>query len=313
MKTTSALLLVMSLCLMSCSGESNSTNPQAESVKSQQSGPVAEVTTPEPEKLTMRQMAERAGRPKQDYPFKDLPTSDPTLDSFARSSFDKIKEGDFQGYVEDVHPEELKRFKSFVMDIFNSDLPGKDLKNIKTLFAPLASPEDVSEVEEKTLYASFLKGGYGQLKKRNIDIKSVQMKILGQIKESDQITHVIATTIVPRPTPFSFKKKDGNWTLMLEHSAEKMILGLAQMEHFGGIEKVKPAMRLMKILKVKPVGYVKESDEMAQVLCKVESQMKDLKSNLMACYRIRLGQPAWNLLNDGDPKALGDAILKNWQ
>jgi hypothetical protein len=60
------------------------------------------------------------------------------------------------------------------------------------------------------------------------------------------------------------------------------------------------------------LGHVKDSENLAHVLCRITMKIDDFSFPVFGCYPVRKGEPAWDHLNDKDKAKLVDALRAKW-
>ncbi len=113
--------------------------------------------------------------------------------------------------------------------------------------------------------------------------------------------------------PISCRKHDGLWYQLFDDAIVRVITAFEQKQHF---RKKNPTfedvLRKTTIGKIEVIGYVKDGDDTAQVLCRIETKIEDFDFPMFKCYPVRKDEPAWNHLSDSDKTKLVEALRSKW-
>ncbi|WP_157609904.1 hypothetical protein [Roseimaritima ulvae] len=239
------------------------------------------------------------------------PQSSPV--AVARGSFEALKNQDIPAFVALFHPDEHKRFKAFASDVFAFDDPDGQVRQIRELLAPYDSSESVASADGSELLAAFLKNSFAQVPGFEEIFKNAELEVLGEIEEKLDTVHVITRTVMPRPSPISCRKSEGRWYQLLNVETMRMITAFERTQHFRdkalSIETLSTSIKMDKI---DVLGHVNDGEDLAHALCRTEMKMEDFSFSVFACYPVRKGEPAWELLNADDKTELVDALREKW-
>lgn len=236
-----------------------------------------------------------------------------TPTALARESFGAFKRRDIARFVSLFHPSEIERFKIFAVDVFKYEQPDNQVDQIRKAFAPFSTTASVTAASGSDLLAAFLKNSVTSIPGFDEIMADVKVEILGEIVESPEKVHVISRTLMPRPQPVSCQKYQGRWHLLLDEETMRVISAFQRMEHFR--KKGVPIDELLqepKLEKIDVIGYVKDGDDLAQVLCRINMKINDFDIPVFGCYPVRNGEVAWNHLDDSDKTKLIEALRAKW-
>jgi hypothetical protein len=240
----------------------------------------------------------------------------------AHATFEALQRNDLAKFVSYFHPDELNRFQAFAVEVFKSSEsdkkagkePDKEIEQLQKTFAPFDSAEKIAAAKGTDLLAAFLKNTLTSNPEVVKLLASAKLQVLGEIAEGEDKVHVITRTLLPRPQPTSCQKLDGSWRLLLNNETLQIMDAFARKTHIRkkGITLEEVAQRT-KLDQVEVVGRVMDGEETAQVLCRVKMKFDDIGYALLACYPVREGEPAWDLLGDKDRAKLADALMSKWK
>jgi hypothetical protein len=239
--------------------------------------------------------------------------SQATPAAVARESFDALKRREIGTFAAFFHPDETKRFKTFATEVIKVDKPDEGIQQTRGLFAPFDAPDKVAAAGGADLLAAFITNSLKKAPGVDEVLARAQFTMLGEIAEGPEKVHVIARTVLPRPQPVSCQKLNGRWFLLLNDDTTRIMTAFERKEHFRkknvAIESIAQRMTMGKIT---PIGYVKDGDDVAQLLCRTEMKIDDFTFPVCACYPVRKGEPAWTHLDDKDTTKLVAALRAKW-
>ncbi len=236
-----------------------------------------------------------------------------TPSAVIRESFEALKRRDFQTTVSLFHPDETRKFKAFAIDIFKHERPDEEILLIRRMLAPFNSAESVALASGSDLLSAFLKNSLSTISGFDELMANAKLEIMGEIEETPDKVYVISRTITPRPQPASCRKLDGRWYQLFDDSVMRVITAFEQKEHFRKkIPEIEDVFRKSSINAIEAIGYVKDGDDTAQVLCRFVTRIEDFDIPMIKCYPVRKGEPAWSHLNDKDKSKLVEALRSKW-
>ena len=253
--------------------------------------------SPEPGRLHAQDAAPKQGTPS----------------ALAKDSFDALKRKDLAAFTGMFHPAELERFQAFAVEVFKGEPSDAEVQAVRKLLAPYDTPEKVAAAGGPELLSAFMKNSLLSIPGVDELLADAELQILGELPEGDSKVHVITRTFLPRPSPVSCQKHEGKWRLLLNEETIRIIQAF-QRKRAAIEKKVDPAevAARLKLGAIDVIGHVKDGDELAQVLCRVEMEQGDLKFPLLACYPVRSGEDAWKHLADADETELVKALRAKW-
>ena len=235
----------------------------------------------------------------------------------ARESFQAIKQGRFREFAEMLHPEELSKFKAFAVAVAESAASDQQTQGIQQLFKPFSDPESLAGAAEVDVVEAFLKGtteripGYQEL------LADAKLELLGEVKEDDDLVHVVYRAILPRARLITCGRHEGTWRLMLSEDMTRLMNSLELKSHFEkkGLDSLEILRLLssMRIHDMRVLGHVKDGNDAAQVVCRVTMKADDYTQKQLGVYPVRRGEPAWSLLDQPDQEPLAAALKKKWE
>lgn len=236
-----------------------------------------------------------------------------TPTAVARESFETLKRRDIAKFVSLFHPAEVKRFKAFALGVFKYERPDSEVQQIRKWLTPFNSTESITSASGADLLAAFLKNSLASIPGFDEIMADAKVEILGEIVESPDKVHVISRTVMPRPQPVSCQKHQGRWYQLLNDETMRVIIGFQRKEHFRKKDvRIEDLVQKPKLDKIDAIGYVKDGDDLAQVLCRINMKIDDFDFPVFACYPVRNGEPAWSHLNDRDKTKLVEALRAKW-
>ncbi len=244
---------------------------------------------------------------------QDVPGTQASAKAVARASFDALKRRDIPAFVSLFHPAEYERIKMFALDVFRYNDSDAEIRGIRELFVPYDSTKSIASASGSDLLATFLKNSFSAIPGFDKRIGDAELHILGEIEEKSDRVHVITRTVAPRPSPVSCLKSDGRWYQLLNVETMRMITEFKRKRHFrkknASAEKV---LKSMTMDRIEVIGFVKDGEDLAQILCRVTVKMDDFNFPILGCYPVRKGEPAWDHLSDNDKTELIKDLRAKW-
>jgi len=233
----------------------------------------------------------------------------------ALESFDAFKNQKLDTFAADFHPDELKRFKEFAAKLMAAEIKDKgraglELTALREFFDPLDSVDAVNAAEPAKVLESFMKNMLVQIPGYKELLADAKLEIMGELPEGDKV-HVITRTFLPRPSPVTCQKHEGQWRLMLNPELSQMVFNFEKLEHFRKAKIVEDIPQ-GKIERVDVIGHVADGDDLAQVLCRVHMKVGDFAFPVFGCYPVRDTDAAWKHLGDKDKTELVKALREKW-
>jgi hypothetical protein len=241
-------------------------------------------------------------------------TSQDSPSDVARASFEALRKRDLDAYVSYIHPDALKKYKAFAVAVFNYENPDEEVKQIRTIFYPYHTADAVEAASGAELNKAALKNTLAGIPDLDTLLADAKLQVLGEIAESPDTVHVITRTFLPRPSPTTYKKRNGRWFQLLNDEQLRLVAAFEQKAHFRA-KGLKPEQlpQKVKLDKVDVIGHVPDGDGVAQVLCRGETSIEDFKIPFFACYPVRKGEPAWNWLKADDEAELIKVLRAKWE
>ncbi len=158
-----------------------------------------------------------------------------TPEELAGQFFTKLKAGDYKGVCELFHPSAVKDVGSLVdLIIEDEDEAGAMLGQFFGENATVESVKKMSAMEK-------FKGFMGTALSMMGDVKWKSFKVLGTVKEGDEIRHVVVRMAIKMEDiefegvdVASMKKKGDSWGLLMKAEMSAMVEGIRK-----GLEKKK--------------------------------------------------------------------------
>lgn len=245
---------------------------------------------------------------------EQVPEYHDTPETLVTESFEALKQHDFMKYSLLYHPSELDRFKRFAESLFKSKNRSESVKKNRKLFLPFDSAEDISQAAKENIFAIFIENSVNSIPDFDKLMADAKLEILGRITETPQTVHVIAGTVMPRPSPLSCQKFNGRWYLFHKEDINKLISNFEKSEFSNKNNlNITEAISKTEIGKIEVLGHVMDGKDLAQVLCRVNIKIADFQMTLFACYPIRENDPAWSHLNDKDKTNISNALRSKWE
>ncbi len=251
--------------------------------------------------------------PRCGYAWK-TPPSGHTPSAVATKSVAALKRGDLAALASVVHPRELARFKVFAARVARCAESNPDVQDLYSLFEPFDSEQAVTRAGGRELLAAMFRNSAASIPDFYTIIADVELEILGEIPEPSGIVHVVSRAGMPRPTPVSFRQLNGRWHQLLNIEMLRMITAFERMEHFRKRQIEEAAVSFdAQTDKIHVIGHVRDGDEAAYVLCRARVRVHDFTSSVLGCYPVRVGQPAWDLLDGHHENQLAEALRAKWE
>jgi len=207
------------------------------------------------------------------------------------------KVGDVQKLALLYHPRELERFKKAVQVAFTSDSDEPLFANLRAIMAPLEK-DDLEGKSAEELLAKFQQKLIEARGGKEV-IAQLQPEVLGVIKESDVLSHVVVRPMKEiarsRPEPTSMEKVGSQWYLLFNSQLNLLIT-----EILGEKKEVEAFYQAL--------GFVKDGD-ISQVLVRscVAGNIVQVR-----CYPVRAGDEAWEFLSNETLPELIEAMKRKW-
>jgi DNA-binding beta-propeller fold protein YncE len=229
-----------------------------------------------------------------------------------RNSFEALQRGNFLKVVSLIHPAELKRFKAFAVKVYGVQPQDEEIRQFRALLAPFNTAEAVAAASASDLFAAFTKNAIkGSPDVGGIVLKA-ELQILGEVAEGTDQVHVITRTFI-RPLPVSLQKHEGRWYRLLNEDINRLMVTFDQREHFRkknlAIDEIQKKIKMDEIV---VIGSVKDGNDVRQVLCRIKFRFEDFSFQVLGCYPVRKGEPAWDRLDDKDHTRLAEALRAKW-
>ena len=232
----------------------------------------------------------------------------------ARASFEAFRRRDLDKFVDLFHPDAIAQFKAFAVKLFKHEPADAQLEKIRAMFKPLETTEAIEAASEKDVLKTFLNNSLEAIPGLDEILEGAKLQVLGEIAESADVVHVVTRTVLPRPSPVTCKRWKGQWRQLLNDDQMRLITAFEQRAHFRGKGLDPDRVRAqMKLDKIDVIGHVADGEDTAQVLCRIEGHVDDFKLPICACYPVRKGEPAWELLKSDDESKLIDALRAKWK
>jgi hypothetical protein len=236
-----------------------------------------------------------------------------TPSAVARESFEALKRLDLAAYASRFHPDEIRRFKAFAVDVFRYERPDDEVRQLRKSLAPFNTAESVAVADGSDLLAAFLKNSLTSIPGFEALLEAAKLEILGEIAETPDTVHVVTRSITPRPQPVSCRKHDGRWYQLFDDAVMRTLTAFEQKERFRKQNLTfEEVIRKAAIGKIDVIGHVQDGADTAQVLCRFNMKIEDFDLPMFKCYPVRKGEPAWDHLNDSNKIKLVEALRSKW-
>lgn len=145
----------------------------------------------------------------------------------AHEYFAAFQQGNYQGLATMYDPAALQSFREMMGFLTELDL-GDDGEVLATLFGPEATVQTVNKMSDQEFFALFFENVFAQVQSMG-ELSFDNMKIIGEVKESDNLVHVLArnkTSIgemeIEAMEVISFKQVGEDWKVLLSGEIKGM-------------------------------------------------------------------------------------------
>ncbi|MHC4877413.1 MAG: hypothetical protein ACYTGL_13040 [Planctomycetota bacterium] len=236
-----------------------------------------------------------------------------TPEAVARAAFEAMKQKDFAAFSRTFHPNALDEFKTFALKALSSKLLlESDLQQLRAIIAPFSTVDLVKSASGADLLSAYLKNLVATSPGFDDILSDASLEILGTIEESPN-QHYVITRVLFRPQPVTCRAHNGRWYQMLSVEVARLMSMIRKMEFFrkrgiDPIDAIGDRELEMKVGSIKVIGYAKDGEDAAQVLCHIEQRVGDLQLPSVGCVPVFQGESAWDHLDDEDTTKLATAL-----
>jgi hypothetical protein len=267
---------------------------------------------------------EPATKPDSDQAKKPV-TAGMTPREVVEKSIQLTKELKFEENASLILPGDRAKLKKIILSLFDlSDKLPKDSPmyqqakaSLRVLTKPLKSKKEVAAASDLEVVQNFLANIIKSIPDFEEIIRQGEVKILGEVKENDELVFIVQTFLLPRATITPCKKQDGTWYMMLGEAldglAKKVEFMQYAQEHDLDDEQAFELLSNAKIKEVNVVGHVLEDADTAQVVSRTTVLLGPIEIVQLGVYPIRKGSPEWDLLGEEDREKLNAALKKKYQ
>jgi hypothetical protein len=160
-----------------------------------------------------------------------LHPDDAAIEKVVAASMEAARKGDWGGYADLVHPESLQDYKGMWLPVLQAaakEGPEKQA-DLLALFDGATELKSVLALKPKEFFVSSMKGMAAQTTVPKQDTAKADEKILGTVREGDDLAHVLIRTRakyqqtdVNRIEVVTVKRSDSEWRIVLPEAVRVM-------------------------------------------------------------------------------------------
>lgn len=222
----------------------------------------------------------------------------------AKHAFERMKEGDLEGFAAALDPEDLKGFATMVVDMVKAAEKGGD-PNAKALIDGLGGSSELEKSEPAAVAARFIKSMTSRIPGYDDLMKQANLKMIGEVPIGPDSAAVVYEFALPTPQAVVVGKKDDRWYVMLDPTYKLMASTLKRVASGGA----PPDPTSFKLESIEVLGSLPDGEERTNLVIRSKANLGGEAVERVAVVPVSKDDPEWALLAP-EKKAEMEAALK---
>lgn len=153
-------------------------------------------------------------------------------DTVVRRYMEAVRAGDWHSAAALMHPEALAQFRRMIFPAFETDTPGRELRD--QFFDGMRLPE-IRQLSEGAFFERFFRGMIARSPELLGIMQGAEVEVVGHVREGDDVAHVVyrmeatvSELSFTRLDVMSVKRLGTTWRLLLTGTMEGLAAALSR-------------------------------------------------------------------------------------